>query len=130
MDRHASNAQRIAEWLEQHSGVNHVYYPGLPSHPQHELAKSQMSGFGGMISVELGSLERAKSFTSALKLFTLAESLGGVESLVCHPVSMTHGSIPKDQRERLGVTDGLVRLSVGIEDVDDLLNDVKQALRN
>jgi cystathionine gamma-lyase/homocysteine desulfhydrase len=130
MDRHASNAQRIAEWLEQHSGVNHVYYPGLPSHPQHELAKSQMSGFGGMISVELGSLERAKSFTAALKLFTLAESLGGVESLVCHPVSMTHGSIPKDQRERLGVTDGLVRLSVGIEDVDDLLNDVKQALRN
>ena len=130
MDRHASNAQRIAEWLEQHSDVNHVYYPGLPSHPQHELAKSQMSGFGGMISVELGSLERAKSFTSALKLFTLAESLGGVESLVCHPVSMTHGSIPKDQRERLGVTDGLVRLSVGIEDVDDLLNDVKQALRN
>jgi cystathionine beta-lyase/cystathionine gamma-synthase len=80
--------------------------------------------------VELGSLERAKSFTAALKLFTLAESLGGVESLVCHPVSMTHGSIPKDQRERLGVTDGLVRLSVGIEDVDDLLNDVKQALRN
>ena len=128
MDRHASNAQRIAEWLEQHTGVDHVYYPGLPSHPQHELAKSQMSGFGGMISVELGSLERAKAFTSALKLFTLAESLGGVESLVCHPVSMTHGSIPKVQRERLGVTDGLVRLSVGIEDVEDLLNDVKQAL--
>lgn len=130
MDRHASNAQQIAEWLEQHPDVNHVYYPGLASHPQHELAKSQMSGFGGMISVELGSLERAKSFTSALKLFTLAESLGGVESLVCHPVSMTHGSIPNDQRERLGVTDGLVRLSVGIEDVEDLLNDVKQALQN
>ena len=128
MDRHAANAQRIAEWLEQHADVQHVYYPGLTSHPQHELARQQMSGFGGMISVELGSLERAKAFTSALNLFTLAESLGGVESLVCHPVSMTHGSIPKDQRERLGVTDGLVRLSVGIEDVDDLLDDVQQAL--
>jgi cystathionine beta-lyase/cystathionine gamma-synthase len=87
-----------------------------------------MSGFGGMISVELGSLEQAKAFTSALRLFTLAESFGGVESLVCHPVSMTHGAIPKEQRERLGVTDGLVRLSVGIEDVNDLLEDVKQAL--
>ncbi|MBU3741460.1 MAG: cystathionine gamma-synthase [Candidatus Kapabacteria bacterium] len=128
MDRHAANAQRIAEWLEQQPAVKKVYYPGLASHPQHELARQQMSGFGGMISVELGSLEQAKAFTSALKLFTLAESLGGVESLVCHPVSMTHGSIPKDQRERLGVTDGLVRLSVGIEDAEDLLNDVQQAL--
>jgi cystathionine beta-lyase/cystathionine gamma-synthase len=128
MDRHASNAQRIAEWLEQQPAVQKVYYPGLVSHPQHDLARQQMSGFGGMISVELGSLEQAKAFTSALRLFTLAESLGGVESLVCHPVSMTHGAIPKEQRERLGVTDGLVRLSVGIEDVNDLLEDVKQAL--
>lgn len=128
MERHASNAQRIAEWLEQHPAVDGVYYPGLASHPQHTLAATQMSGFGGMISIELGSLAAATSVTSAFKLFTLAESLGGVESLVCHPVSMTHGAIPKDQRERLGVTDGLIRLSVGIEDVDDLLQDLEQAL--
>lgn len=128
MDRHAANAQHIAEWLEKHPAVQKVFYPGLPSHPQHALAASQMSGFGGMISIELGSLDKAKSVTSALRVFTLAESLGGVESLVCHPVSMTHGSIPKEQRDRLGVTDGLVRLSVGIEDVDDLIADLAQAL--
>lgn len=128
MDRHAANAQRIAEWLASHPAVQKVFYPGLPSHPQHTLAASQMSGFGGMISIELGSLDKARSVTSALRVFTLAESLGGVESLVCHPVSMTHGSIPKEQRDRLGVTDGLVRLSVGIEDVDDLIADLAQAL--
>lgn len=128
MDRHAANAQRIAEWLASHPSVQKVFYPGLPSHPQHTLAASQMSGFGGMISIELGSLDKARSVTSALRVFTLAESLGGVESLVCHPVSMTHGSIPKEQRDRLGVTDGLVRLSVGIEDVDDLIADLAQAL--
>jgi cystathionine beta-lyase/cystathionine gamma-synthase len=92
------------------------------------LAKKQMTGFGGMISIELGSLERAKKFTTSVKLFTLAESLGGVESLVCHPVSMTHGSIPKEQREKLGITDGLVRLSCGIEDKEDLMADIAQAL--
>jgi len=128
MDRHAFNAQRIAEYCEQHAQIQKTYYPGLPSHPQHNIAAKQMSGFGGMISIELGSLERAKEVTKKFKLFTLAESLGGVESLVCHPVSMTHGSIPKEQRERLGVTDGLIRLSCGIEDVEDLLEDLEGAL--
>ncbi|MEY3385447.1 MAG: hypothetical protein RIR53_258 [Bacteroidota bacterium] len=128
MDRHSANAQRIAEFCVQHPKILATHYPGLPGHPQHELAKRQMSVFGGMISIELGSLERAIEVTNKLKLFTLAESLGGVESLVCHPVSMTHGSIPKEQRERLGVTDGLVRLSCGIEDVEDLLADIMQAV--
>lgn len=128
MDRHSENALRIAAWLEQHPGVIKVYYPGLPSHPQHELAKTQMSGFGGMISIDLGSMERAATVTKNLKVFTLAESLGGVESLVSHPASMTHGSIPPDKRLRLGITDGLIRMSVGIEDIDDLIGDLKSAL--
>jgi cystathionine beta-lyase/cystathionine gamma-synthase len=128
MERHASNAQRIAEWLEHHPKVKAVHYPGLTSHPQHEIAKRQMSGFGGMISIELGSRERAIEVTNKLKLFCLAESLGGVESLVCHPVSMTHGSIPVEQRLKLGITDGLVRLSVGIEDVEDLMADLERSL--
>ncbi len=129
MDRHSSNALAIAERLEQHPNVKAVHYPGLKSHPQHELAKSQMDAFGGMISIELGSLENAKKFTERIKLFVLAESLGGVESLVCHPVSMTHGAVPKEQRDRLGITEGLVRLSVGIEDVDDLMADLENALK-
>jgi len=128
MDRHSSNAMTIAEFCAQHPKIKATHYPGLPSHPQHDIAKRQMSAFGGMISIELGSLELAVEVTNKLKLFTLAESLGGVESLVCHPVSMTHGSIPKEQRERLGVTDGLIRLSCGIEDVEDLMLDVEQAL--
>jgi len=128
MDRHSSNGMQIARFCAQHPKIRATHYPGLPSHPQHEIAKRQMSDFGGMISIELGSLERAIEVTNKLKLFTLAESLGGVESLVCHPVSMTHGSIPKEQRERLGVTDGLIRLSCGIEDVEDLMADVEQAL--
>lgn len=128
MEQHARNAQRVAEYLEHHPAVKAIHYPGLPSHPQHELAKAQMSGFGGMISIELGSLEKAVAVTKALRLFTLAESLGGVESLVCHPVSMTHGSVPVAQREKLGITEGLIRLSVGIEDADDLLEDLRQAL--
>lgn len=128
MDRHAANAMAIATWLESHPAIKAIHYPGLPSHPQHALAASQMSGFGGMISIELGSLERARHVTEALRLFCLAESLGGVESLVCHPVSMTHGSVHPEQRARLGITDGLVRLSVGIEDVSDLLADLEQAL--
>lgn len=128
MERHASNALRIAEWLTNHPSVKAVHYPGLPSHPQHELAKQQMHGYSGMISVELGSLEKAIAVTKKLQLFCLAESLGGVESLVCHPVSMTHGSVPVEQRNKLGITDGLVRLSVGIEDVDDLIADLEQAL--
>lgn len=128
MDRHSSNAMTIAEFCAQHPKILATHYPGLSSHPQHETARKQMSAYGGMISVELGSLQRAIEVTNKFKLFTLAESLGGVESLVCHPVSMTHGSIPKEQRDRLGVTDGLIRLSCGIEDVADLLADVEQAL--
>lgn len=128
MDRHSSNAQTIAEFFASHPSILATHYPGLKSHPQHELAKRQMSVFGGMISIELGSRERAVAVTNKLKLFTLAESLGGVESLVCHPVSMTHGSIPKEQRERLGVTEGLIRLSCGIEDVEDLMADIEAAL--
>ncbi|HUP88453.1 MAG TPA: cystathionine gamma-synthase [Longimicrobiales bacterium] len=129
MQTHNSNGQRIAEFLENHKGLERVYYPGLPSHPQHELAKSQMKGFTGMISLELGSLERAKKVAQATKLFSLAESLGGVESLIGHPAIMTHASVPREIREAQGVTDGLVRLSVGIEDVDDLMEDLDAALR-
>jgi cystathionine beta-lyase/cystathionine gamma-synthase len=129
MEQHAANAMKIAAFCESHPAIVQTHYPGLTSHPQHDIAARQMSGFGGMISIELGSLVKAVDVTKRLKLFTLAESLGGVESLVCHPVSMTHGSIPKEQRDRLGVTEGLVRLSCGIEDVDDLLEDLESALR-
>ena len=129
MRQHAENAIQIARVLSENTSLKAVHYPGLPSHPQHALAASQMSGFGGIISIDLGSLDKAKAFTSALKIFTLGESLGGVESLVCHPVSMTHGSIPVEQRLRLGITDGLVRLSVGVEDCADLLEDVQNALK-
>jgi cystathionine gamma-synthase/cystathionine gamma-lyase len=129
MREHAKNAQAIAEFLSSHPEVDRVYYPGLPSHPQHELAKSQMSGFGGMLSFTLkGPEQRALDFAHRMKYFSLAESLGGVESLICHPARMTHGSIPKEERERRGVTDGLLRLSVGIEDVDDLIEDLRSAL--
>lgn len=129
MREHAKNAQAVAEFLEAHPEVDRVYYPGLPSHPQHELAKRQMSGFGGMVSFTLkGPEQRAIDFANRMHYFSLAESLGGVESLVCHPARMTHGSIPKEEREKRGVTDGLLRLSVGIEDVEDLIDDLKQAL--
>jgi cystathionine beta-lyase/cystathionine gamma-synthase len=117
--------------LESHEEVDRVYYPGLPSHPQHELAKRQMSGFGGMVSFTLkGPEQRAIDFANRMKYFSLAESLGGVESLICHPARMTHGSIPKEEREKRGVTDGLLRLSVGIEDLDDLLEDLRTALES
>jgi cystathionine gamma-lyase len=129
MERHNSNGQRIAEWLETRSDIEAVHYPGLKSHPQHELAKSQMRGFTGMISLELGSLERATKVAQATKLFALAESLGGVESLIGHPAIMTHASVPKEIRDAQGVTDGLIRLSVGIEDVADLMEDLERALR-
>ncbi len=129
MREHAKNAQAVAEFLEAHPEVERVFYPGLPSHPQHELAKRQMSGFGGMLSFTLkGPEQRAIDFAHRMHYFSLAESLGGVESLICHPARMTHGSIPKEERERRGVTDGLLRLSVGIEDVDDLIDDLKAAL--
>jgi cystathionine gamma-lyase len=129
MRQHAQNAQAVAEFLAAHPEVAQVYYPGLASHPQHALAKAQMSGFGGMVSFVLkGPQSRALDFAHRLRYFSLAESLGGVESLICHPARMTHGSIPKEDRERRGVTDGLLRLSVGIEDVDDLLDDLRIAL--
>ena len=129
MERHNSNGQRIAEFLEQHPGVDAVHYPGLPSHPQHELAKRQMKGFTGMISLELGSLARATKVAERTRLFSLAESLGGVESLIGHPAIMTHASVPKEMRDRMGVSEGLIRLSVGIEDVEDLIEDLDQALK-
>ncbi|HEY9181361.1 MAG TPA: cystathionine gamma-synthase [Candidatus Baltobacteraceae bacterium] len=129
MREHAKNAQAVAEFLESHAEVARVYYPGLASHPQHDLAKRQMSGFGGMVSFTLnGPEQRAIDFANRMHYFSLAESLGGVESLICHPARMTHGSIPKEEREKRGVTDGLLRLSVGIEDVEDLIGDLRQAL--
>ena len=129
MRAHNENGQRIAEHLEKDDRIERVYYPGLPSHPQHALAKSQMCGFTGMISLELGSLERAKRFVQSTRVFSLAESLGGVESLIGHPAIMTHASVEKEMRDRMGVSDGLVRLSVGIEDVEDLLEDLENALK-
>jgi cystathionine beta-lyase/cystathionine gamma-synthase len=128
MERHDHNGRELAAWMESHPKVGKIYYPGLASHPQHELASHQMTGFGGMISIDLGSLDHAKRFLSALELFTLAESLGGIESLACHPASMTHGSVPRELRESTGLTDGLVRLSVGCEDVEDLRRDLETAL--
>ncbi len=129
MQRHGSNALALAEMFCERPEVAHVYYPGLTRHPGHDIARKQMRGFGGMISIELeGGFEKARSFCSRLKVFSLAESLGGVESLVSHPATMTHASLSGDQRRDLGITDGLVRLSVGIEDVEDLLEDIDQAL--
>jgi len=128
MRQHDANGRRIAEWLTKNPKVRQVYYPGLPSHPQHELACRQMAGFGGMLSLELGDMERAKRFVQQTKIFALAESLGGVESLIGHPASMTHASVPLELRKKMGLTDSLVRLSVGIEDVDDLIEDLDQAL--
>jgi cystathionine beta-lyase/cystathionine gamma-synthase len=128
MRQHDSNGRCIAEWLQGHAAVQRVYYPGLADHPQHDLARRQMSGFGGMISLELGSAARARVLVESTRIFALAESLGGVESLVGHPASMTHASVPQAMREAMGLTDGLVRLSVGIEDVDDLRADLEQAL--
>ncbi|HET6511241.1 MAG TPA: PLP-dependent aspartate aminotransferase family protein [Candidatus Kapabacteria bacterium] len=128
MTAHSSNAMMIAEHLSNDKRVKKVFYPGLASHPQHELAKKQMRGFGGMISIELGSIENAKKFAKNLKLFTLGESLGGVESLICHPVTMTHGSVPEERRLQLGITPGLVRLSCGVEDGQDLLADIQAGL--
>ncbi|NKB47174.1 MAG: cystathionine gamma-synthase [Legionellales bacterium] len=129
MQRHCENALAIAQWLSGHDQVAKVIYPGLPSHPQHELAKRQMHGFGGMISIEVaGGLTQAKRMLERCEIFTLAESLGGVESLIEHPAIMTHASIPTEVRQQLGISDGLVRLSVGIEQVEDLIADLAQAL--
>jgi cystathionine gamma-lyase len=129
MERHCANAHKIAEWLQRRPDVERVHYPGLASHPQHALARRQMDAFGGMISAVLsGGLPRARRFLERCRIFTLAESLGGVESLVEHPGLMTHASIPAEQRVAIGITDGLVRLSVGVEDIEDLLADLEQAL--
>ena len=129
MERHCSSAQTIASYLESHDSIEKVIYPGLISHPQHEIAKKQMNGFGGMISVVLkGGLTSATSFLERTNLFSLAESLGGVESLIEHPAIMTHASIPAEIREEIGISDGLVRLSVGIESIEDLLEDIDDAL--
>ena len=129
MERHCSNAIQIANFLESHNSIQRVIYPGLESHPQHEIAKEQMNGFGGMISVEIkGGLEGAKKLLERTEIFSLAESLGGVESLIEHPAIMTHASIPPEVREEIGISDGLVRLSVGIEALEDLTDDLEKAL--
>lgn len=128
MEAHDKNGRTVANFLEEHPRVQKVHYPGLTSHPQHELANRQQTGFGGMVSFETGSLDNAKKVASSVKLCTLGESLGGVESLMCHPASMTHASVPAERRAALGITDGLLRMSVGIEDIEDILSDLDQAL--
>ncbi|MDX1526337.1 MAG: cystathionine gamma-synthase [Pseudidiomarina maritima] len=129
MQHHNAAALKIAQWLDQHPQVEKVIYPGLPSHPQHQLAKQQMTGFGGMISILLkGDLDKARRFLEAVEIFALAESLGGVESLIEHPAIMTHASIPAENRAKLGILDNFVRISVGIEDVEDLIADLDRAL--
>ena len=130
MERHCYNAEKIVDFLANHERVDKLYWPGIPTHPNHKLAKSQMSGFGGMVSFTTkdGDFKSVQEITSKFKVFTLAESLGGVESLANHPASMTHASIPKELREKTGVVDSLIRLSVGIEDHEDLVSDLKQAI--
>ena len=128
MERHNASALAVAEYLERHSKVTRVHYPGLTSHPQHALASRQMRGYGGVVSFELGSLDRARNFLNHVSLAALAESLGGVETLISHPASMTHASVPADRRQAIGLTDDMVRISVGLEDLDDLLEDLGQAL--
>ena len=128
MERHNVNGLAVARHLEAHPRVEKVYYPGLPSHPQHELAKKQMTGSGGMLAFETGSLENARTVLKSVRLCSLAESLGGVETLLSHPATMTHAIVPPEERQRLGITDGLVRISVGIEDVEDIITDLDQAL--
>lgn len=132
MQAHCENGRQIAEFLKNHHRIEHVYWPGFPDHPGHAVAKLQMRDFGGMVSVVLkdASLKDTFKVASSFKVFTLAESLGGVESLINHPATMTHGSIPKETREKVGVVDNLIRISVGVEDIHDLLADLKQALEN
>lgn len=129
MERHEKNATALAKYLNESGIGKKIYYPGLPEHPQHELAKKQMRGFGGMISVDIGDTEKAKKILKNVKIFTLGESLGGVESLISHPASMTHASVPKEEREKFGLTDGLIRFSVGIEDIEDLISDIENSLK-
>jgi cystathionine gamma-lyase len=130
MQAHCANALELAQWLEKHPAVDHVNYPGLKSHPQHALARRQMHGFGGIISIEVkGGLRKARRVLEHCHLFALAESLGGVESLIEHPAIMTHASVPPAVRKKLGISDGLIRLSVGVEDVRDLRGELEMALR-
>jgi len=129
MQRHDSNGQIVAEFLAKHPRVQRVIYPGLSSHPQHEIAKRQQRGFGAMISFDVGSFENVRTVLNHVHLCSLAESLGGVETLISHPASMTHASIPREVRQKIGITDGLIRISVGIEDVEDLIADLDQALQ-
>jgi cystathionine gamma-lyase len=130
MERHCSNGRKVAEYLKSHPKIDRIYWPGFTDHPNHHIAKKQMRDFGGMISFTLkdNSIENTFKLASSFKVFSLAESLGGVESLINHPATMTHASIPKEEREKVGVADSLLRLSVGVEDIDDLLDDLKQAL--
>ena len=128
MERHNTNTLAVAQFLESHPKVSAVHYPGLPSHPQHDLARHQMRGFGGLLAFQMGSLERARTVLESVRLMALAESLGGVETLISHPASMTHASVPPERRLQIGITDDMIRLSVGIEDLDDLREDLEQAL--
>jgi cystathionine beta-lyase/cystathionine gamma-synthase len=128
MQQHNANGLALAQFLAAHPKVRHVYYPGLPTHPQHELARRQMRGFGGMLAFELGSLEAARRLLNTVRLHALAESLGGVETLISHPATMTHASVPPERRKEIGITDGLVRISAGIEDIEDLKDDLSRAL--
>ena len=128
MAQHSANGLALAQFLASDPAVKKVYYPGLPTHPQHELARRQMNGFGGMLTFDVGSFEAAKSVCNRVQLMALAESLGGVETLICHPASMTHASVPPERRAEIGLTDSMVRISVGIEDPQDLIDDLRQAL--
>ena len=128
MAQHNANGLALSEYLASHPKVTHVFYPGLPSHPQHALAKRQMRGFGGMLTFDAGTFEAARDVCNRVKLMALAESLGGVETLISHPASMTHASVPPERRQAIGLTDSMVRISAGIEDVQDLIDDIRQAL--
>jgi cystathionine beta-lyase/cystathionine gamma-synthase len=128
MAQHNANGMALAGYLASHAKVEKVFYPGLPDHPQHALATRQMHGFGGMLSFDVGSFEAARAVCNGVKLMALAESLGGVETLICHPASMTHASVPPERRRAIGLTDSMVRISAGIEDAQDLIDDIQQAL--
>jgi cystathionine beta-lyase/cystathionine gamma-synthase len=128
MAQHNINGMALAEFLASHPAVQQVFYPGLPTHPQHDLARRQMRGFGGMLSFDVGTFEMARTVCNRVRLMALAESLGGVETLICHPASMTHASVPPERRAAIGLTDSLVRISTGIEDPQDLIDDLRQAL--
>jgi cystathionine beta-lyase/cystathionine gamma-synthase len=130
MKQHSATGLTLARFLNGHPKVRHVFYPGLPSHPQHDLAARQMRTFGGMLAFDVGSLEGARRLLSSVRLMALAESLGGVETLISHPATMTHASVPAEKRQALGITDGLVRISAGLEDIDDLTEDLTQALES